>query len=166
MNVFSFVQWNKYFHSVKDEMFHSTYLSPHENICTIALINIHYLYDITFESYNITFESVLSRLSVLHYETRCHGGALKNKWKLFGHPVCTATRLHVQLCANLVIFREKKTSKTRHSMVHLVIWMQESRICISVILLKEAFLGSNLFFCLLCSFVYIVFKCLMTFQKK
>ena len=33
MNVFSFVQWNKYFHSVKDE-----------NICTIALINIHYLY--------------------------------------------------------------------------------------------------------------------------
>ena len=53
MNVFSFVQWNKYFHSVKDEMYHSTrfaslngtfHLSPHENICTITLINIHYLY--------------------------------------------------------------------------------------------------------------------------
>ena len=35
-NVFSFVQWNKYFHSVKDEMFYSTrlhldiHLSPHE----------------------------------------------------------------------------------------------------------------------------------------
>ena len=51
MNVFSFVQWNKYFHLVKDEMYHSTrlhlvewninHLSPHENICTIALINIH-----------------------------------------------------------------------------------------------------------------------------
>ena len=25
-NVFSFMQWNKYFHSVKDEMFHSTWL--------------------------------------------------------------------------------------------------------------------------------------------
>ena len=60
MNVFfSFVQWNKYFHSVKDEMFHSTrlqlgfaslngtfHLSPHENICTIALINIHYLHSL------------------------------------------------------------------------------------------------------------------------
>ena len=40
-------------HSVKDEMYHSIWLrrvewtfhlSPHENICTIALINIHYLY--------------------------------------------------------------------------------------------------------------------------
>ena len=41
MNVFSFVQWNKCFHSVKDKMFHSTRLrlvewntssvSPHEN---------------------------------------------------------------------------------------------------------------------------------------
>ena len=41
MNVFSFMQWNKYFHLVKDEMYHST---PHENICTIALKNIHYLY--------------------------------------------------------------------------------------------------------------------------
>ena len=50
MNVFSFVQWNKYFHSVKDEMFHSLngtfHLSPHNNIFTIALINIHYLYTI------------------------------------------------------------------------------------------------------------------------
>ena len=55
MNVFSFVQWNKYFHSVKDEMFHSTrlrllngtfHLSPQENIGTIALINIHYLHTI------------------------------------------------------------------------------------------------------------------------
>ena len=26
MNVFSFVQWNKYFHSVKEEMYHSTRL--------------------------------------------------------------------------------------------------------------------------------------------
>ena len=52
MNLFSFVQWNKYFHEVKDEMFHLTQLrlvewtSPHENIYTITLINIHYLYTI------------------------------------------------------------------------------------------------------------------------
>ena len=32
MNVFSFVQWYIYFHS------------PHENICTIALISINHLY--------------------------------------------------------------------------------------------------------------------------
>ena len=45
-----------YFHSVRDEMFYSTrfaslnrtfHLSPHENICTIALITIHYLYNNT-----------------------------------------------------------------------------------------------------------------------
>ena len=35
MNVLSFLQWSKYFHLVKVE-----------NICTIALINIHYLYTI------------------------------------------------------------------------------------------------------------------------
>ena len=43
----------KYFHSVKNEMYlqlgfaslnGTFHLSPHENICTIALINIHYLY--------------------------------------------------------------------------------------------------------------------------
>ena len=53
MNVFSFVQWNKYFHSVKMKFFiqrgkaklnGTLYLSPHESICTIALIIIHYLY--------------------------------------------------------------------------------------------------------------------------
>ena len=41
MNVFSFVQWNKYFHEVKDEMFHSTR--------RIALINIHYLYNMSYK---------------------------------------------------------------------------------------------------------------------
>ena len=44
---------DQYFHSLKDETFHSPrlrliewniYLSTHENICTIALTNIHYLY--------------------------------------------------------------------------------------------------------------------------
>ena len=35
------MQWNKYFHLVNGT-FH---LLPHENICTIALINIHYLYN-------------------------------------------------------------------------------------------------------------------------
>ena len=58
MNVFSFVQWNIYFHSVKDEMldiqlgfvslngtFHLS--PPQENMCTIALINIQYLHTIS-----------------------------------------------------------------------------------------------------------------------
>ena len=41
----SFVRWYIYFHSVKEEIFYSTWLSPYENICTIALIAIHYLYN-------------------------------------------------------------------------------------------------------------------------
>ena len=65
MNVFSFVQWKKYFHSVKDEMYiqlgfaslnGTFHLSPHENICTIALINIHYLYTMKVER-NKTFKN-------------------------------------------------------------------------------------------------------------
>ena len=59
MNVSLFMQWNWYFHSVKDEMYHSTRpgfverdisSSPHHasswknSSCTIALINIHYVY--------------------------------------------------------------------------------------------------------------------------
>ena len=37
-----FVQWSEYFHSVKDKMFYST--TRYENILTIALINMNYLY--------------------------------------------------------------------------------------------------------------------------
>ena len=52
---FSFMRWHRYFHSVKDEMFYSTWpslnrtfnLSLHENICTIALITIHYFSKVT-----------------------------------------------------------------------------------------------------------------------
>ena len=45
------------------------HLSPHENICTIALINIHYLYTILFYSilfYSILFYSILF-YSILFY---------------------------------------------------------------------------------------------------
>ena len=60
-NVFSFVQWNKYFHSVRDEMYHSIFhlslnrtfhFLPHENICIIALKSIHYLYTNTGSRYS------------------------------------------------------------------------------------------------------------------
>ena len=53
---FSFVRWYSYLHSVKDEMLfqlgfaslnRTFHLSPHENICTIALKTIHYLYNIS-----------------------------------------------------------------------------------------------------------------------
>ena len=54
--MFLFVQWQEYFHAVKDGMFYSTRLSlrsiehsifhlAHENILTIVVINIHYLYN-------------------------------------------------------------------------------------------------------------------------
>ena len=50
---FEFVRWYSYFHSVRDEcsiqlgvasLNRTFHLSPHENICTIVLITIHYLY--------------------------------------------------------------------------------------------------------------------------
>ena len=51
---FSFVRWYIYFHSVKIEncstqlglasLNRTLHLSPHENICTIAVITIHYMY--------------------------------------------------------------------------------------------------------------------------
>ena len=53
MNVFSFVQWNKYFIRWKMKfalLIGTFHLSPHENICSIALINIHYLYNIALTS--------------------------------------------------------------------------------------------------------------------
>ena len=54
---FKFVRWYSYFHSVKDKcsiqlgfasLNRTFHLSPHENICTIALITIHYLYNIEY----------------------------------------------------------------------------------------------------------------------
>ena len=49
---FSFVQWNKYKMKCSIQLGFASlngtfHLSPHENICTIALINIHYLYNIS-----------------------------------------------------------------------------------------------------------------------
>ena len=73
MIVFSFVQWNKYFHSVKDEMYipfnsigfaslnGTFHLSPHENICTIALINIHYFY-IIFVSFVVVEKTLVAKI--------------------------------------------------------------------------------------------------------
>ena len=48
MNVFSFVQWNKYFHSVNDEMYHSSQLSLVEwNISSFT--SWKYLYHCTYK---------------------------------------------------------------------------------------------------------------------
>ena len=78
MKVFSFMHWNKYFHTVKDEMYHSTQLrllewsiSPHENICTIELINI-IKWRVYFQKGLNTFSIVLrkspfSRITKLHF---------------------------------------------------------------------------------------------------
>ena len=41
MNVFSFVQWNKYFHSVKAELNGTFHLEPHENIYMKIFIPLH-----------------------------------------------------------------------------------------------------------------------------
>ena len=39
-------RWNALFNSAIASLNRTFYLSPHENILTIALINIHYLYNI------------------------------------------------------------------------------------------------------------------------
>ena len=56
INVSLFIQWNKYFHLKKDKMVHSMsfHRLPRENICTIALINIHYLCNVEYIATLIT----------------------------------------------------------------------------------------------------------------
>ena len=45
VRIFSFGErWNALFNSAIASLNRTFYLSPHENILTIALINIHYLY--------------------------------------------------------------------------------------------------------------------------
>ena len=47
IRIFSFGErWNALFNSAIASLNRTFYLSPHENILTIALINIHYLYNI------------------------------------------------------------------------------------------------------------------------
>ena len=48
VRIFSFGErWNVPFNSAVASLNGTFHLSPHENILTIALINIHYLYNIT-----------------------------------------------------------------------------------------------------------------------
>ena len=48
VRIFSFGErWNVPFNSAVASLNGTFYLSPHENILTIALINIHYLYNMT-----------------------------------------------------------------------------------------------------------------------
>ena len=49
VRIFSFGErWNVPFNSAVASLNGTFHLSPHENILTIALINIHYLYNISF----------------------------------------------------------------------------------------------------------------------
>ena len=48
VRIFSFGErWNVPFNSAVASLNGTFHLSPHENILTIALINIHYLYNVT-----------------------------------------------------------------------------------------------------------------------
>ena len=50
VRIFSFGErWNVPFNSAIASLNRTFHLSPHENILTIALINIHYLYNITHD---------------------------------------------------------------------------------------------------------------------
>ena len=71
MNIFSIVQWEKYYHSVKDEMFiqlcfallnGTFHLSSNESICTIiALINIICIFNVSAK-FKINSLGLLQRL--------------------------------------------------------------------------------------------------------
>ena len=51
VRIFSFGErWNVLFNSAIASLNRTFHLSPHENILTIALINIHYLYTMSRES--------------------------------------------------------------------------------------------------------------------
>ena len=61
VRIFSFGErWNVPFNSAVASLNGTFHLSPHENILTIALINIHYLYNITIYNH------------VYYYTTRRH----------------------------------------------------------------------------------------------
>ena len=52
VRIFSFGErWNVLFNSAIASLNRTFHLSPHENILTIALINIHYLYNSTYPYY-------------------------------------------------------------------------------------------------------------------
>ena len=55
VRIFSFGErWNVLFNSAIASLNRTFHLSPHENVHTIALINIHYLYK--YKAYNTDFD--------------------------------------------------------------------------------------------------------------
>ena len=68
VRIFSFGErWNVPFNSAVASLNGTFHLSPHENILTIALINIHYLYNITL--HYITLHYITLHYITLHYIT-------------------------------------------------------------------------------------------------
>jgi hypothetical protein len=58
VRIFSFGErWSVPFNSADASLNGTFHLSPHENILTIALINIHYLYNIFFPCTNSVYRS-------------------------------------------------------------------------------------------------------------
>ena len=62
VRIFSFGErWNVPFNSADASLNGTFHLSPHENILTITLINIHYLYTITHCMYCLTLLGILHK---------------------------------------------------------------------------------------------------------
>ena len=60
MNNFSFVQWNKYFHSVKDEMFYSTWLRLVEwNISFFTIVHLYH-YAHKYSLFHLVYDPLLT----------------------------------------------------------------------------------------------------------
>ena len=61
VRIFSFGErWNVPFNSAVASLNGTFHLSPHENILTIALINIHYLYNIHFDILGISGQETIN----------------------------------------------------------------------------------------------------------
>ena len=73
INVSLFIQWNKYFHLKKDKMVHSMsfHRLPRANICTIVLINIHYLCNVEYIATLITGRLCLKLSAQSHDMGEC-----------------------------------------------------------------------------------------------
>ena len=96
VKIFSFGErWNVPFHSAVASWNGKFHLSPHENIFTIALINIHYLYNIRKEKWNLFVLYIKSALNCSEKLCFVVAHTHKNKWNFF---------IYMNCCIKIAIF--------------------------------------------------------------
>ena len=164
---FSFVQWNKYFNSMKDEMYHSTRLSLVEwNISSFT--SWKYLYHCTHKHSLFVYYITHTKIPEIWLVNNCHllfnplhSKVLVRVHKLLFH--CTLT-----ICDLRVLFTQWSVNAVnKHSLLGRKMYMQQVRcVCISVM---HSFALSHMLEVIYswCSsmmahcFLYVLIKCLL-----